>query len=92
MNLMSHTRLLDKMIDGYVSWRESCALVTDAYEAWASRAWQRDTLAFERYMAALDHEEQAAERYAKLVRRVERRLSGNDLRFGRLDTPVWEVP
>jgi hypothetical protein len=70
MNELSHKRLVDGLIDAYVSWREACLRVSDAYGSWASETGLGATSAFGRYMAALDHEERAAEVYARLVRRV----------------------
>src|SRR5437763_15676416 len=70
MNKLSHKQLVDGLIDAYVSWREACLRVSDAYGSWASETGLGATSAFGRYMAALDHEELAAEVYARLVRRV----------------------
>ena len=35
MNKLSHKRVVDKLIDAYVSWREACLRVSDAYGSWA---------------------------------------------------------
>jgi hypothetical protein len=67
MNELSHKRVVDRLIEAYVSWREACLQVSDAYCSWASETG-RGTVAFERYAAALDREERAAEVYAALVR------------------------
>lgn len=80
MNKLSHKRLVDKLIDAYVSWREACLRVSDAYGRWPSGTGAGATSAFGVYMAALDQEERAAEVYAALVRRTRRLGSGtNDL-------------
>jgi hypothetical protein len=71
MDTLSQTRLVDKLLEAYVDWRESCAWANDAYRLWASEAGPRRRVAFGLYMAALDAEEQAAEVYAGFVRRVE---------------------
>jgi hypothetical protein len=49
---------------------ERRACVSDAYASWASGTGLGTKSAFARYMAALDHEERAAEVYAGLVRRA----------------------
>ena len=90
MNKRSQKRLVDRLIDAYVTWREACLLVSDTYDSWASDAGP-GTLAFGRYMAALDREEQAAELYAKLIRRLERLVGRSVLSSGTLGTPAWEA-
>ena len=75
MNKLSHKQLVDGLIDAYVSWREACLRVSDAYGSWASETGLGATSAFGRYVAALDHEERAAEVYAGLVRRAGRLAS-----------------
>jgi hypothetical protein len=70
MNKLNQKRLVDGLIDAYVSWREACLQVKDAYSCWATERGQGATSAFGRYMAALDREERAAEVYAGLVGRV----------------------
>jgi hypothetical protein len=70
MNKLSHKRVVDKLIDAYVSWREACLQVSDAHSSWVSETGLSATSAFGRYMAALDREERAAEVYAGLVRRA----------------------
>jgi hypothetical protein len=70
MNKLSQKRLVDRLIDAYVNWREACLRVSDAYSSWAGEVGLGATSAFTRYMSALDHEERAAEVYAGLVRRA----------------------
>jgi hypothetical protein len=72
MNRLTHKRLVDRLIDAYVSWREACLRVSDAYGSWSNGTGQGSTSAFGVYMAALDQEERAAEDYAALVRRAGR--------------------
>jgi hypothetical protein len=67
---LSQKRLVDRLIEAYVSWREACLHVSDAYRSWASETGPAASSAFGRYMAALDREERAAELYAGLVRRA----------------------
>lgn len=91
MNKLSKKRLGDKLIDAYVSWREACLQVSDAYDSWANETGSGATSAFGRYMAALDREEAAAEIYAGLVWRA------RQLPLGRPDPPeplggaAWKV-
>ena len=68
MNEMSHKRLVDSLMEAYVNWREACLRVSDEYDSWSSETGPRATSACERYMAALEQEERAAEVYAGLVR------------------------
>ena len=70
MNKLRQKRLVDRLIDAYVSWREACLQVSDAYRSWATETGIGATVAFGRYMTALDREEIAAEVYASLVRRA----------------------
>jgi hypothetical protein len=70
MNKLSRKRLVSELMDAYVSWREACLRVSDAYGSWASETGLSATSGFGRCMAALDREEQAAEVYAGLVRRA----------------------
>lgn len=70
MNRWMYKRLVDKMIDAYVDWRETCGQVHHA-----SCCWQRSTghvagASYAAYSAALDREQRAAEVYEVLVRRV----------------------
>jgi hypothetical protein len=67
---LSHRRLVDKMIDAYVGWREASDLVKDAYRYWGSATGSAASAAYGFYSTALDHEERTAEVYAGLVRRV----------------------
>ena len=32
--MLGHKRLVDKMIDAYVTWRETCLAVSDTYDSW----------------------------------------------------------
>jgi hypothetical protein len=70
-------RLVDKMIDAYVDWRDACLAVNDAYRHWASATGVGAAAAFGRYQRALDTEEFAADDYARLVRRVDRHIAGD---------------
>jgi hypothetical protein len=81
-------RLVDKMIDAYVDWREACRAVNDAYRSWASATGVGAIIEFTRYTAALDTEERAADTYARLVRRVARVIPS----YPGLGSRAWGVP
>ena len=91
MNTLSRRRLVDKLVEAYVDWLETCARVDDAYRSWASETAPRDGVAFGLYMAALDKEEQAAEVYAGLVSRVDGLPWSEDPRAEPLGGPAWGV-
>jgi hypothetical protein len=67
MNTLSRKRLVDKLVEAYVDWREACARVNDCYRSCSSDAGPGGRVAFGLYVAALDAEEHAAEVYARLV-------------------------
>ena len=75
MDRLRRRQLIDGLMDAYVDWRNACARVNDAYRSWGLDT-ARDRVTFDRYMAALDAEERAAQAYATAVRRVNRRLWG----------------
>jgi hypothetical protein len=91
MNTLTRKRLVDKLVDAYVAWRETCARVDDAYRWWGSETGPSGRVAFGVYMAALDAEEQAAEVYAGLVRRAEKLWWGQDLPTESFGGAAWEV-
>jgi hypothetical protein len=70
VNTLRRERLVDRLVEAYIDWRETCLRVTDAYRSWTDETAPGDRAAFGLYMAALDAEEQAAEVYAGLVRRT----------------------
>jgi hypothetical protein len=94
MRKRTEARLVDRMISAHVDWHEACRLVNDAYGSWVSAAGPRARVAFWRYTAALEAEEWAAEAYASLVRRVERRATSNGelSRTRRLPTSATRAP
>lgn len=53
----------------YREWRRACDAVRDTYGWWAGATGVEKPFAFSAYTAALDREEHAAHRYAKLMRR-----------------------
>ena len=91
MHTLSRKRLVDKLVDAYVAWRETCARVDDTYRYWASETGPRGGVAFGLYVAALDAEERAAKVYAGLVRRAERLPWSGDPRAEPLGGPAWGV-
>ena len=91
MSKRGHKRLVDSLIDAYVTWREACLRVSDAYSSWATETGIVATLAFESYMAALDREESAAEVYARLVRRASQLISSEHDPAEALRSPAWRV-
>jgi len=65
---------IDAVLAAYSAWRQECALVRAAYGQWA-RAATTDSrrAAFTTYRVALEREERAADRYARLLDSVESR-------------------
>jgi hypothetical protein len=62
--------LVDDAVAAYTQWRDECAAVRNAYRRWLGASAVRKRLAFEDYNAALDREERAARRYARLMGRA----------------------
>jgi muconolactone D-isomerase len=91
MNSSVSEPLIDDAVDAYVEWREECVEVRDAYRRWSTAPVSHVTNAFHEYVAALNNEEHAANRYAQLIRRVAsrhpsgRRTSATSGTRGRLD-------
>jgi hypothetical protein len=70
VNAQPSRAAVDAVIDAYVGWREASAAVAVAYRGWnASLRGEREA-AFVGYIAALDREERAADRYRSLLERV----------------------
>jgi hypothetical protein len=67
MKSLIDKHLVDKAIEAYVEWREASVWVNDAYCSWALEHGSRASVAFGSYTAALDHEERAAARYARVI-------------------------
>jgi hypothetical protein len=89
MNKLIRKRLVDKLVDAYVDWRETCARVDDAYRFWASENGASGGVGFGVYMAALDAEQQAAEIYAGVVRRADELPWSEEPAAEPLGGPVW---
>jgi len=56
--------LVDELLESYIYWLESCEDVRTAYQRWEDSKDPERALEFERYTAALDHEEYAAAIYS----------------------------
>lgn len=91
MNTLRRKRLVDKLVESYVDWREACARVNDAYRSWVRETSSAGRVAFGLYMAALDAEEQAAEIYAGLVQRAEKLSWSEKTPAESLGGPAWRV-
>jgi hypothetical protein len=72
MTALSRKRLIDKLVEAYVDWREACVRVDDTYRACSRETGPWGAVAFGLSVATLDAEEQATEAYAGLVRRAEK--------------------
>ena len=59
----------DAAIAAYGEWRGECAAVRASYRQWVSARREEERSAFSDYRSALDREEHAAKRYARLMRR-----------------------
>jgi hypothetical protein len=63
-------KLVDRLVDAYVDWREECVCVWEANERWSAAPQPERRLAFSGYRAALEREEHASRVYAELVARL----------------------
>jgi hypothetical protein len=63
-------RLVDEVIESYVCWREACAGVVFAYDAWQTARYGERKLHGAAHGAALDREQHAALIYARAIERV----------------------
>jgi hypothetical protein len=62
--------LVDAAVSAYAQWRSECAEVRAAYRRWVAASAGDDVVAFYAYHDALDREEHAATRYARLISRT----------------------
>ena len=81
MRTRTEARPVDRLIEAYVGWRDACLIVEDAYASWSRTARPGAAAAFQRYCAALDAEEQAADGYARMLRRVGGLVAANARTF-----------
>jgi hypothetical protein len=63
----------DRLLGRYDSWRQECASVERAYEAWTSSDRAGRKVAYAGYLAALDQEELAAAAYRDELARARKR-------------------
>jgi hypothetical protein len=63
-------RLMSQALDAYAGWRDQCSAVDLAYRHWAAAGAHEAAVWYTAYASALDREERAAERYARLIGRV----------------------
>ena len=61
------TRLVDAVMDAYVTWREESATVAATYQSWSSGTREGRARAYEAYVSAVDREEHAAAAYQDLL-------------------------
>jgi hypothetical protein len=61
------SRLIDAVMDGYITWREQSVAVHAAYREWLTAPSPWRGIAFDDYCAALDREELAASDYQRLL-------------------------
>ena len=64
--------LVDELLAYYIDWRQDAAAVKRAYGQWTAASGAEEALRFAACMAALDQEEASAQRYALVLREVER--------------------
>jgi hypothetical protein len=69
--LSRRRRAVKSALQAYVRWRKECAEVRAAYVRWASADRHCAALEYAAYNAALEREEGAAARYARLAARAE---------------------
>jgi hypothetical protein len=62
--------LVDAAVTAYAQWRSERAAVRAAYRRWIAAGAADNLLAFDAYNDALDREEHAANRYARLISRA----------------------
>jgi hypothetical protein len=62
--------LVDAAVTAYAQWRSECAAVRAAYRRWVAAGAGDNVFGFYAYNDALDREEHAAKRYARLISRA----------------------
>jgi hypothetical protein len=70
VNTLDGERIVDELMDAYVTWRQACLELQDAYRLWGSGHGPDAAEAFARCAAALHEEARAADWYAELTRRT----------------------
>jgi hypothetical protein len=61
---------VDAAVAAYREWTNECSAVRNAYRRWVGASALEEPSAFVAYHAALDREEHAAKRYARVMRRA----------------------
>ena len=64
---LSPRRLGEEAVRRYAQWRDACAVLAHAYDAWSQASTGESPRAFAAYQAALDHEEAMATMYRAVV-------------------------
>jgi hypothetical protein len=67
--------LTDRMLDAYVEWRETEAVVQDRFTSWSHSSRSDRSIRYASYLAALDGEERVAENYARQIRELANALA-----------------
>ena len=62
----------DTLVDNYSAWREACASVRAAYEAWEQSTPSQREAAFGGYLAALQQEQHTARLYQGRLEQLQR--------------------
>ena len=62
--------LMDAAVTAHAQWRTECAAVRGGYRRWVAAGAGDNAFAFYAYNDALDREEHAAKRYARLISRA----------------------
>jgi hypothetical protein len=79
--------LADAALAAYSEWRSECAAVRASYRRWVGARGEEERSAFSDYRSALDREERAAGRFARLMRRAGHLdETGVALRLARIQT------
>ena len=58
---------VDECFESWVAWRAACTTVEETYRSWLTATKAERPLAYARYRAALDREEERADRHAAQV-------------------------
>ena len=69
-NAPTEVDLVDAPEASYATWRQASDGVAEAYRSWAAAPRGERWLAHAAYLAAVDHEEQAARAYQRRVERL----------------------
>jgi hypothetical protein len=70
MRKRARDKLIDRVMDAYVDWRQESAQADFAYGRWSMGTPSDPAGAFAEYAAAVDREEIASRAYAQIIRRT----------------------